>query len=100
MWENPSCTLSTGALKRGGFIFTAHDALESLYLINSIEVNQKYNCKDGKFKTYNGLDYISTVFDIPYTMEESVEKHKDCWAPNLNEHPDQEGYISNAALSS
>ena len=100
MPENPTCTLSTGALKRDGFVLTVHDALESLHLINPTGVNQKYNCKNGNVETYNGLDYIPIVFDIPYTMEESLEKHKDCWAPNLNEHPDGEGYISHAATSS
>ena len=31
MPKNPTCTVSTGALKRDGFIFTTHDALESLH---------------------------------------------------------------------
>ena len=44
------------------------------------------------FKTINGLDYIPLITHYPIRKDECTEDEE--W-PNLNEHPDGDGYISN-----
>lgn len=99
MPDNPSCTLSTGALKRNdGFICASHDALAHLHLVCPIGIDEKFSINNGNFKTINGLDYIPLITHYP-RLKEDLDSDED-WltAPDLNEHPDGEGYISNAVL--
>lgn len=91
MPDNPTCTLSTGALKRDGFIYTAHDAMDSLHLINPVGINVEYKSKNLNFRTVNGLDYVPLPVDLPRLYDSDVDA-----APRLDLHPDGEGYISNA----
>ena len=93
MPDNPTCTLSTGALKMlDGFDLTSHDALAKLHLVNSIGVDIQFETKNGSMKNINGLDYIPLITIIP-SQTNFVSQ-----APNLQAHPDDGGYISaNAA---
>ena len=48
------------------------------------------------FKTINGLDYIPLITHYPIRKDECTEDEEWRLAPNLNERPDGDGYISNA----
>jgi len=89
MPSNPTCTLSTGALKRlDGFLSASHDALTQLHLISPIGVNEIYATYDKTMKSINGLDYIPIITLLP--QDATLFDH----APNLQEHPDDGGYMS------
>ena len=95
MPQNPTCTLSTGALKiLDGFICARHDALATLLLVSPHGIDKEFNADDGTMKTINGLDYVPIVTHLPnYYMDFST-------VPDPHEHPDGEGYISaNAAIA-
>jgi len=94
MPDNPTCTLSTGALKMlDGFEVTSHDALTKLHLVNSNGINVQFETKHGNMKNVNGLDYIPLVTILrPQTTFVSM-------APNLQAHPDDGGYMSANAAS-
>lgn len=96
MQQNPTCTLSTGALKLlDGFILcTSHDALEKLHLVSPHGINQIFSPNTNTMRTFNGLGYIPLVILLPcYRKEPST-------VPDPYEDLDGEGYISaNAAIA-
>ena len=94
MPQNPTCTLSTGALKLlDGFICASHDALAQLHLATPHGINKIFNTRDESMKTINGLDYIPLVILLPTFPDEDFST-----VPDPHEHPDGEGYMSaNAA---
>jgi len=94
MPDNPTCTLSTGALKMlDSFDLTSHDALTKLHLVSSIGVNMKFETTHGSMKNVNGLDYIPLVTILP------PQTNFVSMAPNLQAHPDDGGYMSANAAS-
>jgi len=93
MPDNPTCTLSTGSLKRlDGFISAAHDALSQVHLVCPIGINHKYTPSNKDLRNVNGLDYIPLTTLPPQPINTEFAS-----VPNLSQHPDGEGYISNAA---
>ena len=92
MPENPTCTLSTGALKLlDGFTYSAHDALAKLHLISSTGINKTFETSNNTMRSKNGLDYIPIMTLLPPPFYETV--------PNLQAHPDDDGYISSNKAS-
>jgi len=102
MPNNPTCTLSTGALKlQDGFIYAAHDALSQLHLVCPIGIDEKYTPERQNLKSINGLDYISLHTLLPQREKaDSDEEYAQYEGPpHPNEDPDGEGYISANAAS-
>ena len=94
MPDNPTCTLSTGALKMlEGFEVTSHDALTKLHLVTSSGVDMKFETRQGTMKNINGLDYVPLITILP------SQSNFVSLAPNLQSHPDDGGYMSANAAS-
>jgi len=91
MPNNPTCTLSTGALKLlDGFIYSGHDALAKLHLVSSKGIDHTFEPSKSNMRSVNGLDYVSIITTLPFLPSPSV--------PDLQSHPDDGGYLSaNAA---
>ena len=89
MPDNPTCTLSTGALKLlDGFSSASHDALSKLHLKSPIGVDVIFDTTTTNMRSVNGLDYIPLITILP------SPDHQSEGPPNLQEHPDGDGYIS------
>ena len=100
MPTNPTCTLSTGALKlQDGFVYAAHDAIHSLGLVSPMGINETYTTCDGNFRTINGLDYIPITTILP-PREQDKENMQISTIPYPDVNPDDGGYHSaNAATT-
>lgn len=92
MPSNPTCTLSTGALKLlDGFTYSGHDALAKLHLKSPQGVDYVFTTKRGNMRNINGLDYVLLSTILPVRKYPTV--------PNPSSHPDDGGYISANAAS-
>ena len=59
MKNNPTCTLSTGALKRSdGFTAAPHDTNHSLHLVDALDHCFKFTTANKLLRIINGLDYV------------------------------------------
>ena len=86
---NPTCTISTSALKwNDGFIGTAHDAMSSFHLVCPIGINFTFRPGDGNLRVNNGLDFVPIVTLLPQRIRDDDDRYG---APNLQLHPDDDG---------
>jgi len=99
---NPTCTLSTGALKLlDGFIYSAHDALAQLHLVCPIGIDEKYTTDNKTMRSINGLDYIPLITLLPQREDNDDDDEYAQYEgpPHPNDDPDGDGYISANAAS-
>jgi len=99
MPDNPSCTLSTSALKRlDGFVYAAHDAIAQLQLVCPLGIDKSFHTKDNTLKSLNGLDYVPMITLLPQESEIDAGYENCEGPPDPNVDPDSgENMCANAA---
>ena len=96
MPNNPTCTISPSALKRqDGFICASHDSLSKFHVVCPIGIDHVFRPSEDTLRVLNGLDYVSMVTLLPQRPDDASYGN----APNLQENPDDGGYMSANAAS-